>query len=203
MNIIIIGDRFQKRMKSKGCVALIKNQKNTILQDQYQILKKVFPQSKIIYIYGFDGKRLQSFLNKHKELSDIKTLYNKDYELYNTIHSLSLAKDYLDDQCLIIPGDCKLTKKIFNKFDTSGGSQIFIDNDHNNDIGCILYDNSIHNIAYDLDNKLADIYYLTQQHAKLLKTFVENESIKNYFLFEIINKIIDQQHIIKPYFCKR
>lgn len=202
MNIIIIADKFQKRMKSKGCVGLIKNNKTTLIQEQYSVLKKTFPQAKIIYVYGFDSKRFQAFLHKHEELQDIEPIYNKYYEQYNTMHSLSLVQTFLRNNCLIMLGDCKINKTVFNKFDINNGSQIFIDNNSSSEIGCILSNNIVQNIAYDLDNKLSDIYYLTREHAHCLSTMIDDNNYNNYFLFEAINKIIDNNHIIKPYFFK-
>ena len=39
MNIIVLGDKFQKRMKSKGCVGLIKINNKSIIQLQHKTIK--------------------------------------------------------------------------------------------------------------------------------------------------------------------
>lgn len=205
MNVIIVGDKFQKRMKSKGCVGLIKvNNKTSLIQDQYKNIKKIFPDSKIIYIYGFDAKRLSSFVKKNNDLqNNIVFIHNKNHEQYNTVYSLSLAKDFLNEECIILFADSKIERKTFNRFNSNNGSQIFIDDSHNNNIGCIVSDNEVHNIGYDLDNKLRDIYYLTAQDALKFKEMLTTDQYNNYFLFEIINKLIDHKSIISPYFITK
>jgi choline kinase len=205
MNVIIVGDRFQKRMKSKGCVGLIKvNNKTSLIQDQYKNIKNIFPDSKIIYIYGFDSKRFCSFIKKNNELqNNVVFVYNKNHEQYNTVYSLSLAKDFLNDDCIILFADSKIDRKTFSKFNSNNGSQIFIDNNYNTDIGCVVSNNEVRNISYDLDNKLRDIYYLTAQDALKFRDMVSTDQYNNYFLFEIINKLIDHKSTISPYFITK
>ena len=72
MNIIILGDKYQKRMKSRGCVGLIKYNNKNIISHQYKTLHSIFPNANIIYVYGFDNKRFISYINKN-----ILILYNR------------------------------------------------------------------------------------------------------------------------------
>ena len=117
MNIIILGDKYQKRMKSRGCVGLIKLQNKNILHHQYKILTNKFALSKIVYIYGFDNKRLLSYLEKNNQAySQLEFVHNNRYDQYNNAYSLSLVKEYLDDDLLIMFGDKILTANTFSKF---------------------------------------------------------------------------------------
>jgi choline kinase len=204
MNCIILGDKFQKRMKSKGCVGLIKNNNRCIIQNQHKILKQIFDtELKIIYVYGFESKRLNAFITKNEELSDdILLIYNKNYELYNHAHSLFLCRDYLDDDCLIIFGDSILSSKTFTKFDKSIGSQIFINKNARNKLGCVIQNSEIQNISYDLDNYLSEIYFISKKDAQELAKLLSNTDIHNYFIFEILNKMIDNRCVIKPFYVR-
>lgn len=204
MNIIILGDKYQKRMKSKGCVGLIKINSRNILQIQHKVLRQVFPEANIVYVYGFEGKKFNSFINKSTLLNrDIISIYNPHYEKYNNAYSLSLTKDFLNDDCLILFGDLILSKKVFHKFTNNNDSQIFISKQNKNRLGCIINDNKIENISYDLDNYLTDIYYLTRSHTNMIKNLLENKINYNCFIFEIINKLIDMNQNIKPLFLQR
>lgn len=198
MNFIILGDKFQKRMKSKGCVALIKTHNKTVLHHQYNIIKTSFPKAKIIYIYGFEGKRFLSFLHKNNNIyADIIPIYNINYSTKNTGYSLYLASKYLNENCMIIFGENLLHKKSFTNFQPGKESQIFINKKEKNNLGCIINKNKIENIAYDLDNYLSEIYYISKSHASILQKTLNNATYHNCFLFELINQLIDKnQHII-------
>jgi len=202
MNIIILGDKFQKRMKSKGCVGLLKTSNHqTILQNQLGIINTVFDNPTIAYVYGFDNKKFLSFISKHDHLlKNVNLIYNSEYDQYNYAHSLYLAKDYLDSDCLILFGDSNLSVRLFNKFDTSDGTQIFINKHTKNKLGCIINNKIIENISYDLDNYLYDIYYLSKDHASYMKTVLETNIVHNYFIFELINKLtVSNNCIVKPF----
>lgn len=199
MNIVILGDKYQKGMKSKGCMGLFPhNNSSNLLQNQYRILSKIFPKCKIAYVYGFDQKRISSFFKKNPE-KNLVPIFNSNYELYNSCFSLSICQELLDDDTLIIHGGLKLTKKIFKKFDTTLGSQVFVNKKYHNDIGCIIYNKKISNISFDLTNHIYEIYYISKNNIELFKRLVLDKQNYNCFIFEIINKIIDNQVVVLPY----
>jgi choline kinase len=203
MNVIILGDKFQKRMKSKGSVGLLKINKDYLIVKQYRAIKKFFPDSKIVYVYGFDSKRFVSVLdNEYKDIKDdIEFLYNKEYDSNNYGYSLELAKHYLEDDTLVLFGYTILSNNILNQINIQDKiSKIFITNNNENKLGCVIHNNRIENIFYDLDNKLEDIYFLTQTDAIILQKILNDKNIvtKNMFIFEFINKLIDNNVCIKP-----
>jgi len=201
MNIIILGDKFQKRMKSKGCVGLFKSGNDYLIIKQYKVLKKIFPKAKIIYVHGFEHKKLLIALDEYPEIKqDIELVYNPDYDLYNYGASLHLVREYLNDDVIIMFGDAIIDKSLFVKFDLKQKtSQIIINNQSNNKLGCVVNQLKIENIFYDLDNRIEEIYLLCKQDAMILINFLNSKSqaIKNMFIFEIINKLIDMQVNIK------
>jgi choline kinase len=202
MNVIIIGDKFQKRMKSKGCVGLIKVNNKTIIQQQYKIIKHSFPKCRIHYVYGFDGRKLCSFLNKnHGAYQDLNMIANHNYEKYNNAYSLYLANQYLTGDTIIMFGDNYLHQKSFQNFSDKSGSQIFINNKQKSKLGCVIMNNKIENIAYDLDNYLPEIYFFNKETTRALKELIINTQNHNNFIFELINKIIDMKQTIRPFFA--
>lgn len=201
MNCIILGDKFQKGMKSKGCAALIDVSKKTnILQHQCAILRSYFNDIDITYIYGFDSKKFLDFCNDSP--MDIGTIFNTHYQLHNQGFSLSLARHLLDNDTLIIDGYTKFSKNIFKKFDKTNGSQVFISSStvDQDAVGCVINkDNgNIENFSFDLDNGIEQIYYLNRECSLKLSQILENTKYKNCFIFELLNMIIDAGYIIKP-----
>lgn len=201
MNFIIVGDKYQKGMKSKGCAGLLKVDKNNnLFQYQYSIIKKTFPCAKIIYICGFEHKKISNFISKSYD--DVICVFNNDYDNFNDAYSISLVENFLCDNTFITLGYTLFDKKVFNKFNMDLGTQIFINKNQNKDIGCVITNNNITNISFDLPNSIDDIYYFSKQDATFLQKLLKDLQYKNYFIFELINKLIDNGSIIKPFFHK-
>lgn len=199
MKCIILGDKYQKGMKSKGCAGLIRvNKKYNILQNQYYTLKSIFPDLEITYVYGFDGKKLLDFLS----LSDLKIncVYNEYHNKYNHIFSLGLVSSLFNNEDIIIVDGYKiLDKKFFKKFNTDN-SQIFINNATSYDsVGCVINKlGNIENLNFDLGNSLENIYYLDKQCSSAICPLIKDSRYYNYFIFEILNKLIDKGYVMHP-----
>jgi len=198
MNCIILGDKYQKGMKSRGCSGLIKITKNTsIIENQYLTLKNIFDNINITYVYGFDSKKFLDYLGLLN--LDIELVYNNDFNKFGHIFSLNLASYAFDDDLIIIDGYKSITKGIFKKFNPDV-SQIFLYEEKNNsDPGCIINsNNNIENFSFDLDNSIANIYYLNKECARVFKQLITSPKNYNNFVFEILNKMIDKGLILKP-----
>lgn len=204
MKCIILGDKFQKRMKSKGCVGLIRVNNNcNLIQHQYDILTKYFPDVQIVYVCGFEHKKLINFLDKQpKTYSRINIIVNPDYDVYNSTYSLFLAREHLNDNCIIMSGE-HIIGNIFQKFSSFNQSQVFISKNNTKDLGCIINNGMIENIAHDLENYLYDIYYIYKNDINNLYDFINDKSNHNCFVFEIINKLISNNNKIYPFFTNR
>lgn len=199
MNCIILGDKYQKGMKSKGCSALIKsNKQSTIIDNQYYILSSLFDKLNITYVCGFDSKRLTEFVQEKAYNLDI--VYNTEYEQYNDGYSLNLAAPKLEDETLILLGYQTLSNKIAKKINKlKDQSSVFISNDHcSSRVGCVIYNNNITTFNFGLENYIHDIYYLNQHSAKYLKNILSTNKYNNYFIFELLNNLIDSGLNIKP-----
>jgi hypothetical protein len=198
MNCIILGDKYSKRMKSKGCCALIEiNKKYNILENQYYTLKSIFPKINIVYVYGFENTKFLNFISK-KNL-EITTIYNINYNKYNQSYSLNLAKSFLNNDTLILDGYSVLSKSMIKKINNKGNSQILISNNINkyDTPGCVIVDKCITNFSFDLDNNIKNIYYLDKISSNILYETL-NENNYNYFIFELLNKIIQKKQTLKP-----
>lgn len=202
MNFIIIGDKYQKGMKSKGCSGLIKiNKTYNIFQNQYDNIKKIFPKANIVYVGGFESKKIENFLSKYYD--DVLFVNNREYESFNDGHSMFLAKEFLQSETFIMLGYTLLEIRTFKKFNINLGSQLFITENSDSPIGCIITNNTINNITFDLPNYVEDIYYLSKPDSRSLHKLLQNNRYKNYFMFELINQLIDTGVVIKPHFYKK
>lgn len=201
MNIIILADKYQKRMKSRGCVGLIKFNNKNILHHQYHTLKAKFPNANIIYIYGFENKRLVSYISKNiLTYPNLISINNNHYDKYNNTYSLSLIENYLNNDCLIMFGDHIIKNNTFNKFKPTEESQVFINTKNKTRLGCIINENVIENISYDLNNYLSEIYFVSKNQSNLFRDFVNNPLNRNCFIFEIFNKMINHNQKVIPHY---
>lgn len=198
MNCIILGDKYKKGMKSKGCSALISFNKSTILHNQYSVLKQAFPSCKIIYIGGFESKKVETLIIK--QYTDIIFINNDLYEQKNEGYSLFLSKDFLNENTIIVSGYSILEDKLWKTFSIHDYSQVFVSSRNDNEIGCAIQNNSVLHIDFGLDNHITDMYYICKAHIGYLKNVIEDQSHHNCFLFEIINKLIDNNLTVKPYY---
>ena len=201
MNFIILGDKFAKRMKSKGCSGLwpITTNKN-IIQNQQSVIKSCFPKAHIIYVYGFEPKRIRNFIESHAPFQEIHFIENSRYDKQNSAYSLSLAQRFLQQDTFILFGDKILKKNIFNNFHKAQGSQIFLSKKTHNTLGCIINNNKIENISYDLENHLYELYYLNRTHSHSLAKILQDTRYHNYFIFELINMLIETTQTFQPLF---
>lgn len=203
MNCIILGDKYRNGMKSRGCSGLLRaSGKETYLDQQYSILSSIFPESNILYVYGFDNKKFLEFINKSSLRIDV--IYNEYFNNYGEAFSLSLARERLSGgDTLVIDGYQKINKAMLKKIKLNKEySYVFVDKNKKHDsesVGSIINeDNFIESLSLDLNNIVQNIYYLNSSCSKTLYSILENKNNYNNFMFELLNKLIDHGHKIKP-----
>jgi choline kinase len=190
MNCIILADKFDRGMKSRGCCGLVPvSNTKVLIQDQYNKLKKVFPECKIIYIYGHESKKIEHFY----KTSNLDIVLTKN-DIYNTRgygYSLFLAEKYIKDNCLILSGSRKFSTEILKTIDHNS-SQIFTNKKIKYKLGChVIKENQAKQICYDAENYISDLYYINEKDVDILKHLVKDSNNYNNFVFEIINKMIN------------
>lgn len=200
MNFIILGDKYQKGMKSKGCSGLIKtDKKNTLFDTQYAAISCRSDVDNIVYVCGFESKKIENFIDK--KYSDVVLINNQNHEESNDAYSLSLVADYLTKPCFIVSGYAHLNTKIIKKIPYNDESKIFVSNKDIGQLGCVLQNNRVTHIGFDLPNKIDDMYYISSGDANTIRGLVSKPKYHNYFLFELLNILIDSHNTtIKPYF---
>src|SRR5208283_767415 len=180
------------RMKAYGTKSLIKIKDDlTILEYQVQLIRKCFgTHVTIIVISGFESDKIVG--HSPEKIIHIE---NERYSDTSVIHSIGLGlKATITNRVLIIYGDLlfnavTLTQPLENK------SLLFIDTSNTmteNEVGCIITDNRIENLMYDLPNKWAQIVYLTGKELKLMTQYAYNPLYEKWLCFELINLLISK-----------
>lgn len=189
MNCIIIGDKTPPKNKMGGWYGSKHiNKTRTLLGNQISVLKKIFPDINIHYVYGFDSKKTEHVL----ALYDINHCYNDLYSTTGEVTSIKQAIEYIDEASLIMSGDIILRSSYFQGFDPEK-SLIYVDNKSNEDLGCTINNqDKVQYMSYDLNNKITNMFYLNTNSIKMFCDLIAKHEHRNYFLFEIINKMIDQ-----------
>lgn len=195
MITIIIADNFKKGMKSQGCVGLTPFKKKTnLLKQQLDVVNKIFPKTEIFYIYGFDSKRFNNYINNNKEVDHIKYIYNDMYDSVGQSYGLSLIKDEIikHNECLLVLGYDPIKEEYLKSFKKSKVSCSITDHNNETKIGCVLdRSNIIQHIFFDLQNPVADLYLLKQKEINILSSVLRETDVGTMFLFETINQIIN------------
>jgi hypothetical protein len=196
MTILVIADTFNKGMKSQGCVGLLPyNKKYNLFQQQYKSIRSVFPKAKILYVYGFEGKKFLNFING-TPITNMEILFNPEHNIHNHGHSLYLAKEYLEttDECLILLGYEPININYLKALHKMKKSTAIITKDSDSKLGCILEkdSNNLTHIFYGLSNYINNIYLLKKPELQLVLKLLNHDNIHNMFLFETINLILSQ-----------
>jgi len=197
MHVIILGDRFKRGLKSKGCPGLIKiDDSFNIFDNQHLIITNRFPNSKILYVAGFDLKRMRAFLKKRYPSVDI--IKNEHYMNFSDSQSLGVAGDYLCDDLLIVSGYSLLNSATFKGFVVDEYSKIFT-SDKPSKLGCITQNSMVTNISFGLPHGVLDLYYISSRDVQHLKNLAINRKYGNHFLFELINNLIDHDVVVRQH----
>jgi hypothetical protein len=196
MNCIIIADKPFKGIKSKGWSGLLQiNKTENLIDNQIKVIKKSFPGSKIFYIYGFEHKKVEDYLENNNQ--NIVPVYNENYDTFGQLYSLSLISHYLNENTLIFFGDIILKPSVFKDLNKKY-SQLYVKKNYS-DLGCVINSkNEIEQISYNLENYISEIYYFKKEDLQQLQTYTKNYAFRNYFLFEIVNRMIDQGMKLRP-----
>lgn len=198
MNCIILGDKYAKGMKSKGCAALLSyNKKINIIQHQLNFIKKFLPESKIVYVYGYCSDSFNKFLIEYNIY--INKIHNPEYETYGQFNSLCLAKDFMNTDCLIFDGYSTLKKSYIKHIQKpQKESFVVLQKTNENGSGCTVLGNKVKNFGYNLPYNIKNIYCLNVEAMSLVKELCLSKKYKNYFIFEILNEILEENIAIKP-----
>ncbi len=199
VSIIIPGAGHGRRMKSYGPKSLFKLSDTVRLIDhQYRVIKEnVAHEHEIIFVGGFKHDRIM----RHTRGMDIRHVHNERHADTNVVDSLRIGLDAAKfDTVVIIYGDLYFTHGTIDNIDYDNTSLLCNSTEGwmpDKEVGCTIDNGRVEHILYDLDNKWAQVGTFVGRELASLKKMVGQEKYRNYFLFEIMNKMIDREASIK------
>lgn len=133
------------------------------------------------------GYKIDNLKNKR----DINVIYYQNYEQTSEIEALEFALDkvYHSNELFIMFGDVFVSASQIKSNDS-----YILTHKKKHGIGCFCYDSNIIRMSFDADDKWAKVIYLNRDGLDILR----NIGVGNcYFVYEIINRMIDNSCVFK------
>lgn len=195
ITVVIAAAGAGRRMRSYGPKSLLPIKGKTILSRQLEEIKSKLPNAQIILVCGFEADKVMDQVQ-----DNVMTLENENYHETNVTRSVSIAlRAVTTSRALILCGDLVFSKGILQHIDFDNCSMIVNENkEQSSEVGCIVNSEGyIVNMMYDLDLKWGQMIYLQDNTLDTFRKLVFDRNNKKLFLFEIINKLIDNGCRIK------
>jgi CTP:phosphocholine cytidylyltransferase-like protein len=133
------------------------------------------------------GYKIDSLKNK----KDINVIYYQNYESTSEANALEFALDkiYQSTELFIMFGDV-----FVDRYTIRSSDSYILTNKKKHGIGCYCYNSNIIRMSFDADDKWAKVVYLNKDSLETLR----NVGLDNcYFIYEAINKLIDNKCVFK------
>jgi len=218
MRAIIFNSGIGKRMGDltknthKSLVKLTSNE--TILDRQIRVLSECSVESYIITTGSHDGKIKETCSKKMYRHLSFTFVHNNLYDTTNYIYSMYLAKDYFDDDLILLHGDLVFNKRLIidmmsefqkKQLDDGENSLCLINKSlplPEKDFKGRLMDNILREVAIDIFDAdcfaFQPLYMLSKFSAKCWIDEVDNfvqEGITGVYAENALNGIMEQQKI--------
>jgi len=188
-----IGNRM-KYLGAKSLIEIIPNM--SIIDYQLKMIHKYLKYNpKVILVTGFEAPKVMN--STPQNLIHIE---NPEYETTNVVRSIGLGlRASTTNNIIIIYGDL-----LFNEYalriPVREESIMVMENNNTmsrDEVGCTINKYIVEHIWYGLDNKWAQIIYLTGKELELFKSMCWNPVNYNKYTFEILNDVITKGGIFK------
>lgn len=190
LNAIILVPEITKGMKSIGSKALISiDHRKSIIEHQIEYLQKNYTNIDIAIATGFDADKIQKKTKRY----NITTIHNDRYD--HTNHGMSLFM-YLQkmksvENLLIISNGILLKEKLPTSINES---IIYALTKKNNDYAVglnITEENRPAYLFYDFPISWSECVFLNAPSIEKLREILTKDTMRQMFLFEIINYLLD------------
>jgi choline kinase len=195
LSIIIPAAGDGKRMRSYGPKSLLNVGNEDIINRQIRILREQYPKSEIIIVVGFQSDQVIKKLPK-----GIKIVENELYNDTTPIRSIQMGlRVSTHENILILNSDLIFNHEALYSITSDNSCAIIdsMDRIKSEEIGVIIIDGKVSHFGYGLKPKWAQIIFINGNELSLFKKNIEENSKKNIYIFEVLNKVIEQGGIIK------
>lgn len=195
-SIVIPAAGMGTRMITYGAKPLIKlNGRETIISRQLAIIDKVFSNYEVILVAGFQAEKVMNHTPNH-----IIKVENTEYEKTNVARSIGMGlRAATTDNVVVIYGDLVFNVAALKAPFDLDSLLLLCNSMKKEEVGCILSDGKVQQLFYGIDEKWAQIMYLTGKELQQFKQLVWNHDNDMRFGFEILNHIIDRGGSFKAY----
>lgn len=198
ISVLLMAQEPTKGIKSYGPKILLNiNSKKKIIDYHIDNFINIQKSAKIITSIGFDGEKIKKHLLKisrnKKQINN--TLFCKDYDKYNEGYIISeYLKNYPNtDRLLIVPAGILFKPNSIENKHINKNSTIFLLNKYaeNFHTGCSIQYDKIKYMFFDLEYCWTECVYFNKQSIEKIKEIIQHSDIKNKFIFEIINILLE------------
>lgn len=196
--VIIINIFPDKKMKSLGNKGLIKLNNNTLLIDYHiNYFNNIFNKPDIFILGNFEFNKLDKHISKYNNVHHIFCDTDDESNIGGAIAPI-LSKIQSGSNVFITQSSIVYFAKDKNKLNKNYSYVIGSSDENTAGIGCIVHDNKIVNCCYDLPNQIYDALFLCHKDIMFINNILSNtKNIHKFFLFEILNTILDHSILFK------
>ena len=202
ISIVIPAAGMGRRMKSYGPKALIplpsdktnprtgesRGENITLIERQLHILIDCYPNAEIFIVVGFQAEKIRHRLKDYP----VRFIYNPLHESTNVLYSLGLAfQAVISASAIIVYGDLIFNTNAVQNL--KGESKIIADaygQMCDDEVGLTIQNKQAMTFAYGLENKWAQIAYLSGKELSLFKEISMHSDTSQWFGYEGLNHVI-------------
>ena len=195
----------RKERDSEIPYPLLPFEQNTCLIDRTLLILRELGYTRILIVVGYKAE----LFNPYKA-DDVDIIINKDYEFTSSMGSLALARDFIDDDFLLIEGDTFFEKEVIKRLsEISAGNCLAMTEESGNGDECFVETKSgfVTKISKDRHRVcrfegellgLLRISFLTFQHLIAAWEQSENPYLNYEYLLMDVTDTIDRPVIMFP-----
>ena len=191
LSVIIPAAGMGHRMKSYGPKALISaNKTETIIEKQIKTIWKTYPGCEIFIVVGFNSEKIKEKLKGFP----VRFIENPVHETTNVLYSLGIAAQAsINKKMMIVYGDLIFNQAAIKNLvgDVSG---VVVDSKgmmDKREVGVVVSNNMVMNLAFGLEQKWCQIAFLTGKELSIFKEISTMKENSQWFGYEAMNKVLE------------
>lgn len=198
ITIVLLYDQYTRRMKAYGPSPLIPINKSKLLDYHIKYITDIFPKNEIVICTGFDADKVQKYIQEKYSKLNIRVVENQIFENTNSCESLRLClNNIINSNILILNGNFFFYKESIQKINTSKSCILYEDHNHMLDVGINFNNDTLEHMDIGLKAKWSEIFFINDKTMlDLLKRILTEPMFKKKFIFEAINRLLQNNHKI-------
>lgn len=197
LDIVIVSAGATRRFRLNAPKSTVCIKDKPLIYYQLNLFRKIFPNSDIIVVGGFQADILYQYIQKwnqsHHNCRGIRFVQNDKYDTTNVSKSVNLGlRAAVGKRVLIVYGDLlfyqnplpDLHKESFALIDQFS---LF----KKTEVGLTIVDGYVTIFSYGLITKWAQMVYLVGDMYSQFRKIISHESKDKHFYFEILNDMLD------------